>query len=84
MSNDIRLGCNLCGRKTDEIKLRVLEGREYLVCKLCRSLGDKQYGEQTLGERLVSRVQAHDAFRSGYLQQSPNDISDLILSEARG
>lgn len=80
---DIQLGCNLCGRKNDDLKLRTMEGRDYLVCKLCRSLGDKRYGEQTLGERLVSRIQAADAFGSGYLQSPPNDISDLILSEAR-
>jgi len=79
---DIILGCNLCGRKGDEVKLRTIEGREYLVCKLCRSLGDKQYGEQTLGERYVSRIQAIDAYRSGYLQSPPDGLSDRIFSEA--
>lgn len=52
--------CNLCksdGKKTDRLKLVNINGRDYLICQSCITLGEYNVPKQN-GKGLISRVQA--------------------------
>lgn len=77
----MKLRCNLCpmgSRKTDNLKLRTINGRDYLLCRMCWKWSNSN-GQQN-GEGNISRVSETTSGQDGTIQPSSDSLSSERVS----
>lgn len=73
------LACNECGKKTDALKLKHFNGRDWLLCKLC---GTGRSNESPNSQRPLLGIQDEDGEFIGHVQPRQNFISDRQFPKA--